>query len=51
MACGMCGGTPTNPRRYEVTVTDTGEKYVFLSETEARVFASAQGGGTINILK
>lgn len=47
MACGACGGTTAKPRTCTVTLED-GTAHTFLTLTEARIFATANGGGHID---
>lgn len=50
MSCGMCGGRATTTR-YKVTLTgenhEDDEPIIFLTEIEARIFATEHGGGHI----
>lgn len=48
MGCGMCGGGGRPPRTYTVTLVD-GSTAQFLSEVEARVYATTNGGGSIAV--
>lgn len=45
MGCGSCGGYSV-PVRY-VLETPDGDRRVFLSEIEARIAATTEGGGVI----
>jgi len=45
MGCSNCGPT-TASTRYELTLAD-GTSRIYLTEVEARIAASAAGGGTI----
>lgn len=49
VACGMCGGAAPTPK-YEVTFTD-GSTRVYLTETEARIAATAAGGGHVRVIR
>lgn len=46
MACRACGGAAGPSTKWELTTPD-GQVRVFLTEVEARVAATASGGGTI----
>ncbi|WP_156119420.1 hypothetical protein [Corynebacterium humireducens] len=48
MSCGLCGSARP-PRRYKVTLND-GSEHLFLSETEARIYATSHGGGRIELV-
>lgn len=49
MACGMCGPTRAPKRRWQVILDsdETEEPHFFLTNTEARMYAMANGGGRI----
>ena len=46
MGCSSCGGGTRPSTKWELTTGD-GQVRVFLTEVEARVAATASGGGTI----
>ncbi|MDZ4232763.1 MAG: hypothetical protein U1C73_03160 [Dietzia sp.] len=46
MGCGYCGSGSGPSTKWELTTT-SGDTRVFLTEVEARVAATASGGGTI----
>lgn len=50
MSCSMCG-TSRKPRLYRVTLHDDGSQHEFLSEVEARIYATKHGGGRIEIIR
>lgn len=49
MACGMCGPARMPRNRYQVVLDNDpeGEAHYFLTLTEARMYAMANGGGRI----
>lgn len=50
MACGMCGTPATPKNRWQVVLEDDGEEetHLFLTKTEARMYAMTNGGGRIS---
>lgn len=50
MACGMCGPATPPKNRWQVILDNDGEEeeHLFLTKTEARMYAMTNGGGRIS---
>ena len=50
MACGMCGPATPPKKRGQVSLDNDGEQeaHLFLTKTEARMYAMTNGGGRIS---
>lgn len=50
MACGMCGPSTPPKNRWQVILSDDEEQqpHLFLTKTEARMYAMGNGGGHVS---
>ena len=51
MSCGLCGSTQPMTPRYKLTLHSDGSTHMFLTQTEAMIYSTQHGGGTIETVK